>query len=126
MLLLILFYSIDTFSQSIEKKDDNTIYSKTGIDVVPKFPEGLEKLNSYVNENFQQAGFEKQVKGKFYSIFVIEKDGSLSDIKILGKVNSRIAEELIRILKIMPKWNSGINNGITVRVLNTFTIVIEN
>ena len=39
--LLVLFYSIDSFSQSVEKQEDNTIYAIAGIDVKPEFPGGL-------------------------------------------------------------------------------------
>jgi protein TonB len=123
IVFLFLFYSIDNFSQSVEKQGDNTIYDIVGIDVKPVFPEGLEKLNSYINNELLNAGFEKQektktkVKANIFSIFVVEKDGSLSDIKILGKVDSRKSEELIKILKSLQKWNPGKQNGINVRVL---------
>ena len=137
--LLILFYSIDSFSQSIEKHDDNLIYDMAGLNVKPEFPEGLVKLNSDINENLRKVGFGTEIetekktranarvkekpKTKIYTMFVVEKDGSLSDIKVLGKVDSRKAEELIRILKNLPKWNPGKQNGIIVRVLYPLTVV---
>ena len=134
--LLILFYSIDSFSQSFEKHDDNLIYNMAGLNVKPEFPEGLLKLNSDINENLRKVGFgtetekktrantrvKEKPKTKIYTMFVVEKDGSLSDIKVLGKVDSRKAEELIRILKNLPKWNPGKQNGIIVRVLYPLTI----
>jgi len=135
--LLILFYSIDSFSQSIEKHDDNLIYDMVGLNVKPEFLEGLVKLNSYVNENLRKVGFgaetetktrpntrvKEKPKTKIYTMFVVEKDGSLSNIKVLGKVDTRKAEELIRILKNLPKWNPGKQNGIIVRVLYPLTII---
>ena len=125
--LLFVIYSINSFSQSAEKRDGyNSIYSLNGIEVKPEFPEGIDKLNSYIKENFQKTAFEKPVKEKFISSFIIEKDGSLSDIKILGKTDSRIADELIRILKSAPKWNPGKQNGVIVRVLYALPIVISN
>jgi protein TonB len=116
IVLLILFYSIDNFSQSIDKKEDNKIYSVNGIDVKPEFPEGLEKLNSFINENLQKAGFQLEMKTKLYAVFVIEKDGSLSAIQILRAGNLRIKEELIKILKSLPKWTPGKQNEKVVRV----------
>jgi protein TonB len=116
IVLLILFYSIDNFSQSIEKKEDNKIYSVNGIDVKPEFPEGLEKLNSFINENLQKAGFQLEMETKLYAVFVIEKDGSLSAIQILRAGNLRIKEELIKILKSLPKWTPGKQNEKVVRV----------
>ena len=127
IIFLFVIFSISSFSQNTEKRDAyNSIYSLNGIEVKPEFPEGIEKLNSYIKENFQKTAFEKPVKGKFISTFVIEKDGSLSDIKILGKTDSRIADELIRILKSAPKWNPGKQNGIIVRVLYGLPIIISN
>lgn len=121
---LILFYSIDTFSQSNEKLADNNIYNTAGIDVKPEFPGGLEKLNAIVNDNYLKAGFESEIKGKVYFLFVIEKDGSLSDVKILRKVDPLKAKALIQILQNLPKWNPGKQNGQTVRVLYSLPLVI--
>ena len=135
--LLILFYSIDSFSQSIEKHDDNLIYDMAGLNVKPEFPEGLVKLNSDINENLRKVGFgtetekktrantrvKEKPKTKIYTMFVVEKDGSLSDIKVFGKVDSRKAEELIRILINLLKWNPGKQYGIIVRVLYPLTVV---
>ncbi len=123
---LILFYSIANFSQSIEVTEDNAIYSLKGIDVKPEFPEGLDKLNAIVNESYLKAGFEFEIKGKVYSIFVVEKDGSLSDVKILRGLDSVKGKELIRILKSLPKWNPGKQNGKIVRVHYVLPLVIGN
>ena len=121
---LFLFYSVDSFCQTTEKAEDTNIYSIAGIEVKPEFPEGLDKLNAIVNENYLKAGFESEVKGKVYALFVIEKDGSLSGVKILRGVDSVKAKALIQILENLPKWNPGKQNGKTVRVLYTVQLVI--
>jgi protein TonB len=122
--LLLLLYSITCFSQSVEKLEDNNIYNTAGIDVQPEFPGGLDKLNTFVNESYLKAGFASEVKGKVYAMFVIEKDGSLSDIKLLRKVDPPKAGALIQILKTSPKWNPGKQNGKIVRVLYSVPLVI--
>lgn len=122
--LLILFYSIDSFSQTVEKLEDNNIYAIAGIDVKPEFPGGLEKFNALVNESYLKGEFASEIKGKVYAIFVIEKDGSLSDIKILRGVDAAKAKEIIRILKSLPKWNPGKQNGQIVRVHYALPLVI--
>lgn len=120
ILLLMLFHSIIGFSQNTAKGNDNLIYDINGIEVKPEFPEGLEKLNSYIKENLLKSGFETPKISKTNTIsfatFVVEKEGSLSDVKIYGKMDSRQSEELIRILKNSPKWNPGKQNGNIVRV----------
>ena len=121
--LVVLFYSVDNFSQGAEKQKDNTIYAVAGIDVKPEFPDGLEKLNALVNESYLKSGFASEIKGKVYFIFIVEKDGSLSDVKILRGVAAE-AKELIRILKSLRKWNPGKQNGTIVRVMYALPLVI--
>ncbi len=114
---LILLYSINNFSQ----KCVDCIYDIKGLEVPPEFPGGKEKLNTYLHENLLKVGFEmpKPVKGKpsvkAVSTFVVEKDGSLGDIKVLGKIDSLKAGEVIKILKSSPKWSPGKQNGTIVR-----------
>lgn len=122
--LVVLFYSVDNFSQGAEKQKDNTIYAVAGIDVKPEFPDGLEKLNALVNESYLKSGFASEIKGKVYFIFIVEKDGSLSDVKILRGVDAAKAKELIRILKSLRKWNPGKQNGTIVRVMYALPLVI--
>ena len=119
IVLLIVFHSIIGFSQNTAKGNDQLVYDVNGIDVKPEFPEGLEKLNSYIKENLLKIGFETPTKSKTrsFATFVVEKEGSLSDIKIYGKIDSLQSEELIKILKNSPKWNPGKQNGNIVRVL---------
>jgi protein TonB len=121
--LLLLFYSIDSFSQTVEKVEDNNIYNTAGLNTKPEFPGGLDKLNSLVNESYLKT-FPAEVKGRVYAIFVIEKDGSLSDVKILRGVDAVKAKELIRILENLPKWNPGKVKDQIVRVLYSIPLVI--
>lgn len=123
--LLLLFYCIDSFSQSTEKQEDNNIYNTAGLDVKPEFPGGLDKIKTLVNESYLKT-FPAEIKGKVYSMFVVEKDGSLSDVKILRGVDADKAKELIRILSSLPKWIPGQQNGKIVRVLISLPLVIGN
>ncbi len=118
--ILILFYSIYSFSQNDINNNDNKIYNFTGIQQKPEFPGGVEKLKAFVNDNLIKAGFEgitnSNVKTNAVSIFIVEKDGTLSDIKVYGKINSAKSEEVIKILKKSPIWNPGKQNTKIVRV----------
>lgn len=124
--LLLLIFSIDSFSQSVENQEDNNIYNTAGINTKPEFPGGIDKLKSLVNENYLKAGFQSEKKGKIYATFVIEKDGSLSDAKILRGVDTVKAAALIQILNSLPKWNPGKIKGKAVRVLYALPLVIGN
>jgi|LakMenE01Jun11ns_1017448.scaffolds.fasta_scaffold9144007_1 protein TonB len=119
--LLILLSSTASFSQRIDKQKDDLIYNLEGIDVKPEFPEGLDKLNSYITENELKLGLEKETKtsAKSYAMFVVEKDGTLSAIKMVGKAKEdvRKTEALTQLLQSLPRWNPGKQNGKVVRVL---------
>ncbi len=124
IIILLMFYSVNNFSQTTEKPLDNNIYSLNGIEVKPEYPDGLEKLNALVNERYLNAGFASEIKGKVYSLFVVEKDGSLSNVKILRGVDQKKAKEIIKILESLPKWIPGKQNGQTVRVHYALPLII--
>lgn len=124
--LLVLLYSISNFSQSGEKQVDNTVYAINGIDVKPEFPGGAEKLNALVNESYKKAGFSSGKKEMVYLIFVVEKDGSLGDLKMLKNASKINANGLIEILKSLPKWNPGKQNGTIVRTHFVLPLEIGN
>ena len=121
--LLVILCSLLGFSQNSEKQDHNLLYSLTGLDVKPEFPEGLEKLNALIIENMMKDGFEVSALSKIYATFVIEKDGSISDIKVLGRIKARKSEALIKIINSLPKWNPGKQNGTIVRVHYPLAVV---
>lgn len=109
-------------SQVVE--EDNSIYNTAGIEVKPDFPGGLEKFYKFVGKNFQVPE-EEGLKGKVFVTFVVEKDGSLTDIKVVRDIGYGTGKEAIRVLKACPKWNPGEQNGKKVRVLYSLPITIQ-
>jgi len=105
-------------------EDDNQIYNTAGIEVKPDFPGGLEKFYKFIGKNFQVPE-EDGLKGKIFVTFVVEKDGSLTDIKVLRDIGYGTGKEAIRVLKSCPKWNPGEQNGKKVRVLYSLPISIQ-
>ncbi len=109
-------------SQVVEESDDQ-VYSTAGIEVKPEFPGGMEKFYKFVFNNYRTPD-EGGLKGKVYVTFVVEKDGSLTDIKVLRDIGYGTGKEAIRVLQKCPKWNPGIQNGKPVRVLYSLPISI--
>lgn len=109
-------------SQVVE--EDNAIYNTAGIEVKPDYPGGLEKFYKFVGKNFQVPD-EEGLKGKVFVTFVVEKDGSLTDIKVIRDIGYGTGKEAIRVLKSCPKWNPGEQNGKKVRVLYSLPITIQ-
>ncbi|MDI9256612.1 MULTISPECIES: energy transducer TonB [Flavobacterium] len=105
-------------------EEDNNIYNTAGIEVKPDFPGGLEKFYKFVGKNFQVPE-EEGLKGKIFVTFVVEKDGSLTDIKVIRDIGYGTGKEAIRVLKSCPKWNPGEQNGKKVRVLYSLPISIQ-
>ena len=104
--------------------DDNTIYNTAGIEVKPEFPGGMDKFYKYVGNNYR-APEEEGLKGKVYVTFVVEKDGTLTDIKVIRDIGFGTGKEAIRVLKASPRWNPGEQNGKKVRVLYSLPITIQ-
>ena len=110
-----------------ENQDENTIYNSAGIEVKPDFPGGMQKFYTFFNTNFKFPKDEDEdIKGKVFVTFIVEKDGSLSDLKVLRDFGYGAGKEVIRVLKISPKWNPGMQNGKKVRVLVTMPFSIDN
>ncbi len=105
-------------------EEDNNIYNTAGIEVKPDFPGGLDKFYKFVGKNFQVPE-EEGLKGKIFVTFVVEKDGSLTDIKVLRDIGYGTGKEAIRVLKSCPRWNPGEQNGKKVRVLYSLPISIQ-
>jgi protein TonB len=105
-------------------EEDNNIYNTAGIEVKPDFPGGLEKFYKFIGKNFQVPE-EDGLKGKIFVTFVVEKDGSLTDIKVIRDIGYGTGKEAIRVLKSCPRWNPGEQNGKKVRVLYSLPISIQ-
>ena len=104
--------------------EDNTVYNTAGIEVKPDFPGGMEKFYKFVGNNYQTPE-EDGLKGKVYVTFVVEKDGSLTDIKVLRDIGYGTGKEAIRVLNKCPRWTPGEQNGKKVRVLYSLPITIQ-
>lgn len=104
--------------------EDTSVHSLAGIEQKPEFPGGIEKFYQFVGRNYQ-APEEEGLKGKVYVTFVVEKDGSLTDIKVIRDIGYGTGKEAIRVLSKCPKWLPGEQNGKKVRVLYSLPITIQ-
>ena len=100
----------------IKKTDTDTIYNV--VEVAPEFPGGMDKMASYLSENikYPEEAKEKGVSGRVFISFVIEKDGLVTDVKVMRSIGGGCDEEAVRVVKAMPKWKPGLQKGKPVRV----------
>jgi len=97
----------------IEEKQIFTIVEKA-----PSFPGGDAARIKFMQDNikYPQMAKESGIQGTVYITFVVERNGSVSKVKILRGIGGGCDEEAIRVVKAMPKWNAGKQRGKPVRV----------
>jgi hypothetical protein len=113
----------DSKNQFVQK-GENEVYNTAGLTEKPDFPGGIMEFYKFVGNNFKTPS-QPNLKGKVYITFIIEKDGSLSDIKTIRDIGFGSGEEAIRVLKLCPNWIPGKMNGVPVRVLYSLPITLQ-
>lgn len=107
-------------------EEDNNIYNQAGIEVQPEYPGGIDKFRSFIGSNFQAPEDEGFKGGKIFVQFVVEKDGSLTDIKVVRDAGFGTKEEAIRVVKKNKvKWSAAEQNGKKVRCSYMLPITIQ-
>jgi len=98
--------------------EDNTVYSFVSMENPPMYPGGIEKFYKFLGDNikYPPMAAENNIQGNVFVSFTVEKDGSLTDIKIDRKLGYGTDEEAVRVLKLSRRWNPGMQNGKPVRV----------
>ena len=126
-------YQVDPFSFSVDKlklkilttedtptqvleKDNDTVFQM--VEQMPEFPGGVEAMMHYVANNvkYPQEARDKNISGRVFVSFVIEKDGSVNEVKVMRGIGGGCDEEAVRVVKNMPKWKPGMQKGKPVRV----------
>ncbi len=108
--------------KQVTEEDPNRIF--TAVEKEPNFPGGEAAFASYLGKNIHYPAIAKEnnVQGKVFLSFVVERDGSLTDIRVVRGIGSGCDDEAVRVLKASPKWRPGIQNGRPVRVAYTIPI----
>lgn len=99
----------------------------TVVESMPSYPGGDEARIRYLQENlkYPQMARESGIQGRVFVTFVVEKDGSITDVKILRGIGGGCDEEAIRVIQNMPRWNSGKQRGKPVRVQFNMPILFK-
>ena len=99
-----------------DKTENDSIYQI--VDEMPQYPGGEKAMMEYVAKNvkYPQEAKDKEIQGRVFVSFVIEKDGSVSTVKVMRGIGGGCDEEAVRVVSSMPKWKPGIKDGKPVRV----------
>ncbi len=94
------------------------IYSTSGIQAYPEFPGGMAAWAKFIQKNlrYPYAAQESGTQGKVYLNFVVEKDGSITDVQVVRGIGYGCDEEAVRVIKKSPRWKAGVQNNLPVRV----------
>ena len=97
------------------------------VEQMPSFPGGDAELMKYLNTHIKYpvVAEENGIQGRVIATFVVERDGSISDVKVIKSVDPSLDKEAIRVLKSMPKWIPGKQNGSAVRVKYTVPVTFR-
>ena len=98
------------------QKEETKVY--TVVEQMPSFPGGPAALMKFLSENIKYpvVAQENGVQGRVVVAFVVERDGSITDVHIARGVDPSLDKEAVRVVKSMPKWTPGKQNGSAVRV----------
>lgn len=106
-------------------QDENAIYIPIDIEIKPEFPGGRVKFNHFLDDNYKKSNKRPTIQGKLFATFIIERDGSLSNINVLRDIGHGTGEELIRVLKLSPRWKPGKLSNKEVRTLYSLVFPIQ-
>jgi TonB family protein len=111
-----------TAAADTTRKDDGPIFS--AVEQVPEFAGGLPAFGDFLVKNIKYPAEARKngIQGKVFIAFVVEKDGSLSNIRVVRGVDNALDQEALRVLEISPKWTPGFQNGKPVRVMYSVPI----
>lgn len=99
----------------VQKPKEEQIF--VAVEQLAEFPGGMAALMRWLNNNmrYPEAAQQNDIQGRVIVNFVVEKDGSIANVKIAKGVDKDLDREALRVVKKMPKWQPGKNNGVAVR-----------
>ena len=106
------------------------VYNKKGKQIrttKKEYPDGQAGLSQYLSDNIRYPVIaeENGVQGRVICTFVVERDGSITDIKVVNSVDPSLDKEAVRLLRKMPKWKPGMEKGTPVRVKYTCPVTFR-
>ena len=114
LMMLVLLFSFMTSTAQTKKND--MVFDV--VEVMPQFPGGQIAMLQYLMKNikYPEQAMKEGIQGRVAVRFIVEKDGSISDVKPVLSVHPLLNKEAVRVVESMPKWTPGKQNGKPVRV----------
>lgn len=108
-----------------EGSDEDEIFQV--VEQMPEFPGGLEALMAYLSKNikYPSSALDNGIQGRTLIEFVVNKDGSIVDPRVVKSLDPACDKEAMRVIKAMPKWTPGKQRGKPVRVKYTVPVLFR-
>ncbi len=112
---LLSLFTFCSVNAQVEKQGEEEVF--VVVEQAASFPGGTEAMYKFISDNLQypRLAIEKGIQGRVYVTFIVEKDGSITDIKVLRDIGDGCGDEVVRLVKTMPKWKPAKQRGKTVR-----------
>jgi protein TonB len=117
--------AVEAKEEVIEVEEAKPVF--TIVEEMPSFPGGEAERNKFLAENivYPQQATENGIQGTVYVSFVVDSKGNVTDVKVLRGIGGGCDEEALRVVKMMPQWHPGKQNGKLVRVLFNMPIYFK-
>ena len=130
--LLLTLSSCEKDDDDIDDPEPVTEIVDETVDQMASYPGGTPALMDFLNENikYPEQAEREGIEGRVVAGFIVERDGSVSNIEILKSVHPLLDAEVVRVMSLMPNWIPGRQNGQPVRVKYslpiTFRLISDN
>ena len=123
LMMLVLLFSFMTSTAQTKKND--MVFDV--VEVMPQFPGGQIAMLQYLMKNikYPEQAVKEGIQGRVTVRFIVEKDGSISDVKPVLSVHPLLNKEAVRVVESMPKWTPGKQNGKPVRVRYNLPVMFK-
>ena len=117
LLLLTMAVPFANAQQPVSNNDENNEAIFSVVENEPEFPGGVEALYKFISKNvvYPKKALKNGIEGKVVVEFVIEANGSVTNVKVFKSVNPDLDKEAVRVVSMMPKWKPGSQGGKNVR-----------
>ena len=113
---------------TVEKKEEvKQVVENKVFDIAEQMPSFKGNVNQWLSQNltYPAVAAENGIQGRVVVNFVVEKDGSISNVQVVRSVDPALDREAVNVVKRMPKWNPGMNNGQPARVKFTLPVTFK-
>lgn len=94
----------------LEEKETDEVLSFRVVEDVPQFPGGYVEFLKWLTKNlkYPESALKAHKQGRVIAEFIVNKDGSITDVKIVGSLTPDCDNEVLRVLRMMPRWTAGV------------------